>query len=164
MNEILKILVGFALVYLLCDTLLQTDKFKPYIQLIIGLGIVITLTAPVLKLLNSEFHIDYNTSVEATDDYRQTILEIWKKQTSSGIIKTTETILKEEFPEYRFTVRVIKQENEIFRIYITSYSILTDSEIAYVKKIISKNTGISVNNVHIYLQNTQENGESNEKQ
>lgn len=152
MTEIIKTLVGFAIIYMITEALMPTEKFKPYIQLIIGLGIVITLTGPVLKIINTDININYNKNPSSDGTYRDDILEIWKNHTESGIISTSKALLAESFPDERFTIRVIKQGNNSFRIYITAYSELSDKQIYDIKNIISENLSISATNVNIYLQ------------
>lgn len=152
MTEIIKILVGFAIIYMITEALMPSEKFKPYIQLIIGLGIVITLTEPVLKIINMDININYNNSSSTDGTYRDDILEIWKNHTESGIALTSKALLKEHFPNERFTVRVIKHENNSFRIYITAYSDLSEELICSIKNIISESLSISAANVNIYLQ------------
>ena len=152
----IKILIGIAILYFICDTLIISEKFKSYANLILGLAVAVTLIEPIGKLINSDWNISFNVSDTGySDDYRENVENIWNGYSSDSLQKYVKNILQDNYGQYTFTVRTYKQENKTYRIYLTSYDSISDAEATGIKKLICDKTGISTDYVNIYLQNPQ---------
>lgn len=146
----IKILIGIAVLYFICDALLPSGKFKPYVQLILGLCVLITVIEPIYTLIKADFNIDYDIQPsEPGYDYRDDLQQTWNDYTLQKLINN---VLRETYSQYTFTVRTHKDKTT-YRIYLTAYDDLSAEEIYDIKKLISNETGISSDYVNIYLQN-----------
>lgn len=152
----IKILLGIAVLYFLCDTLVTSHKFKPYVQLILGLGVAVTLINPIGNLLKSDWNIDFNVNKPISDNsYRENVENIWQGYSSDSLQKYIKYVLANEFEQYTFTVRTYREKNNVYRVYITVNGQMSTVNVEAMKKLISDKTGISSDYVNIYLQNQQ---------
>ena len=140
----IKILLGIAVLYFLCDTLVTSHKFKPYVQLILGLGVAVTLINPIGNLLKSDWNIDFNVNKPISDNsYRENVENIWQGYSSDSLQKYIKDVLANEFDQYTFTVRTYREKNNVYRVYITVNGQMSTVNVEAIKKLISDKTGIS---------------------
>ena len=152
----IKALTGIAVLYFLCDALISSEKFKPYVRLVLGLAVVLTLAKPITALLKTEPDIMFNIDIPSENDsLRDDIENIWRGHSSGSLRTFVGDILYESFPSYKFTVRTYRHESGLYRIYVTVYDNIPQSDIRDVKNLICAKTGISADYVNIYLQNPQ---------
>ena len=150
----IKILTGIAILCFLCDMLITSEKFKPYVHLILGLAIVAALAEPTAKLINSDWSVSFEINDTNTDNsYREKVEQIWNGYSASSLEKYVQSILNDEFGKYSFTVRTYRHENNVYRIYVTFNDHINDVDADAAKKLICAKTGISADYVNIYLQN-----------
>lgn len=150
----IRSLIGIAILYFLSDMLVTSEKYKPYVGLILGLAIAVTMAKPISVLLNRDWAFSFDVSSSSATDtsYRDTIEHIWQERSEASLNSQLHDLLKKKLPENSFTVRTYKHNANTYRIYIDIKSSLPQAQLDEIKAYICSETGISADYVNIYLQ------------
>lgn len=153
----IKTLAGIAILYFFCDMLVTSEKYKPYINLILGLAMISTVIKPVSALFKSETELFFGANIPSpSTDYRDAVERILSEHAGLSLDEYVCNILSDNFPQYSLTVRTYKHDSGTYRIYVAVKNSLTQAELAAVKNVICSKTGISADYVNIYLQDRKE--------
>lgn len=147
MNDILKILCGFAVIYALIKLVLPSDKFKSHVETVIGIALAISLFAPVKVAIKQSDVISslLPEGVTITDEDGAFKRNKYSASAAKGYI---ESLLQEQYPEMTFTVRIPPQTGTE-RIYIVAEGSITECEKEEIKSVIAEKTGISKEYVNV---------------
>ena len=149
LQELLIILVGFSIIYIIFDTLISSQKLKQYTTFFVG---VCLLAVSITTLSNG---VNINLNIPSLDipsnDTSSTMNEIWLSS-EEGIKHSAKMILNESFPDIKFSVNAQKTPQGTIFIYIGVNKM--DEELKNeILNLLSKKIGISTANVNIYLTN-----------
>ncbi len=148
----LSSLICISVLYLIASEFIVSDKYKPYVFLVLSASVVMTVIKPLHTVLNTDFSFSYNESESNDSNYRDWFENILIQSDTYEIKQQVINIITDSFPEVEFDVRVHNFSNRSTKIYITVYNNI-QNEICYdIRKYISQKTGISLEDVNIYLQ------------
>ena len=164
LQELLIILVGFSIIYIIFDTLISSQRLKQYCTFFVGLCLLAVSITTLSEGINISLNIpsldipDTNTS--------STMDDIWLSS-EEGIKHSAKMILNESFPDIKFSVSAHKTPQGTIFIYVGINK--TDDELKIeILNLLSKKIGISTANVNIYLTNDKptegNNGECNDQE
>ena len=149
LQELLIILVGFSIIYIIFDTLISSQRLKQYCTFFVG----ICLLAVSITTLSNGVNINLNIpslDIPSTDT-GSTMNEIWLSS-EEGIKHSAKMILNNSFPDIKFSVNAHKTPQGTIFIYIGVNKM--DEELKNeILNLLSKKIGISTTNVNIYLTN-----------
>ncbi len=152
LSPAVKMLSALAIMYFVSDTL-TSEKYRPYINIVLGVAVILAVLSPISALLKSEWVPSFSPSApDSSYDHNGTVNGIWQEQYIKSLKTDTENILAEHFPQYKFTVRIQAPDGN-YIIYITATAELENEKYFPIRELISQKTGISKDNVNIILQN-----------
>ena len=150
----LSSLICISVLYLIASELIQSDKYKPYVFLVLSTAVVITLIKPLHTILDTEFEFTYSNTTN-DGNYRDWFENVLIQADTDETVRQVKSIIANTFPNIEFNVRAHRLSESSTRIYVTVYSDIQADVCNDIRKYISHETGISSENVNIYLQTAQ---------
>ena len=151
LQELLVIFIGFAIIYLIFDSIISSQKLKQYTSFFIG----VCLLALSISTLTDKININVELpSLNVPDmESASNINGIWLSS-EEGIKHTVKIILNEAYPDIKFAVSSHKTPQGLMLVYIGVVN-STDNMDDEIRDLLNKKIGISHSNVNIYLANEQ---------
>lgn len=147
-QNIIKKTVGFAFIYLICESLITEEKYKHYCRFVIGLCMLVSVASPLYQLMNTDIDI----SLPYIDVSNNISDNIWMSS-EEGIKYYALSLLKNNYKQYSFTVRSHKTDGGNIMLYIIPHSQIPQSDKNLIYNTLYEKIGLYCKNVNIYLSN-----------
>ena len=154
LQELLVIFVGFAIFYLMFDSMISSQKLKQYTSFFVGVCLLAVSVSTLADGININVEIP-SLSIPDTDTPHG-INGLWLSS-EEGIKHSVKNVLKNTYPDIEFTVRAHKTPQGMMLVYIGIAGPPHDMN-DEIRQLLNKKIGISPTNVNIYLSKEQANG------
>lgn len=141
-----KQLVGFAFIFLICGSLLVSEKLRQYCYFFIGICMLFTIVCSVNKL--PDVDIDFSLPDNNNDSISTSLIS-----SEEGIKYYAVSILKNNYKNYSFTVRSHKTDGGNIMLYVTCNTHVSQNVLENIYNLLYEKIGIDCKNVNIYLSN-----------
>lgn len=141
-----KQLVGFAFIFLICGSLLVSEKLRQYCYFFIGICMLFTIVCSVNKL--SDVDTDFSLPDNNKDSISTSLIS-----SEEGIKYYAVSLLKTNYKNYSFTVRSHKTDGGNIMLYITCNTPVSQNVLENIYNLLYEKIGIDCKNMNIYLSN-----------
>ena len=147
LQELLVIFIGFAIIYLIFDSIISSQKLKQYMSFFIGVCLLALSISTLLDEININVEIPSLNIPSIESD--SNINGIWLSS-EEGVKHSVKIILNKAYPDIKFTVSTHKTPQGLMLVYIGVVNSTYDLN-DEIRDLINKKIGISHSHVNIYL-------------